>query len=101
MPENRQDELGSIAQAYNRLLNDLRAQHDNLENTVVERTRELIIAKQQAEQANKRKNSHLTTISHELRTPLSGSLGALELLQLTPLCAKQSHLAETARLCTL
>lgn len=101
LPENRQDELGSIAQAYNRLLNDLRAQHDNLENTVVERTRELIIAKQQAEQANKRKSSHLTTISHELRTPLSGSLGALELLQLTPLCAKQSHLAETARLCIL
>lgn len=101
LPENRQDELGSIAQAYNRLLNDLRVQHDNLENTVVERTRELMIAKQQAEQANKRKSSHLTTISHELRTPLSGALGALELLQLTPLCAKQTHLVETARLCTL
>lgn len=101
LPENRRDELGSIAHAYNRLLNDLRVQHDNLENTVVERTRELIIAKQQAEQANKRKSSHLTTISHELRTPLSGALGALELLQLTPLCAKQTHLVETARLCTL
>lgn len=101
LPDNRQDELGNIAHAYNALLDSLSAQHDNLENTVVERTRELIVAKQQAEQANKRKSSHLTTISHELRTPLSGALGALELLQMTDMTDKQSRLSETARLCTL
>lgn len=101
LPENRHDELGSIARAYNLLLNTLHEQYDNLENTVAERTHELTIAKQQAEQANKRKSSHLTTISHELRTPLSGVLGALELLQLTPMSEKQSQLSNTASQCTL
>ncbi|MFP1916054.1 two component system sensor kinase [Lonsdalea quercina] len=101
LPENRQDELGSIARAYNLLLDALRAQYDNLEKTVAERTRELTIAKQQAEQANKRKSRHLTTISHELRTPLSGSLGALELLKMTPMSDKQYQLANTASQCTL
>jgi len=101
LPEYRHDELGSIARAYNLLLDTLHEQYDNLENTVAERTRELTIAKQQAEQANKRKSSHLTTISHELRTPLSGVLGALELLQLTPMSEKQSQLSNTASQCTL
>lgn len=101
LPENRHDELGSIARAYNLLLDTLHEQYDNLENTVAERTRELTIAKQQAEQANKRKSSHLTTISHELRTPLSGVLGALELLQLTPMSKKQSQLSNTASQCAL
>lgn len=100
LPENRRDELGSIAHAYNLLLDTLHAQYDNLENTVAERTRELTIAKQQAEQANKRKSSHLTTISHELRTPLSGALGALELLQMTPMSDKQSQLVNTTSQCT-
>ncbi|HAT1512770.1 two component system sensor kinase [Morganella morganii] len=101
LPENRHDELGSIARTYNLLLDALHKQYDSLENTVAERTRELTIAKQLAEQANKRKSSHLTTISHELRTPLSGILGALELLQLTPMSEKQSQLSTTASQCTL
>lgn len=101
LPENRNDELGSIAHAYNLLLDTLYEQYFNLENTVAERTRELTIAKQQAEQANKRKSRHLTTISHELRTPLNGVLGALELLQLTPMSEKQAQLSNTASQCTL
>lgn len=101
LPENRQDELGSIARAYNLLLNTLRTQYDNLENTVAERTHELTLAKLQAEQANKRKSRHLTTISHELRTPLSGVLGAIELMKMTPMSDKQSQLTNTASQCTL
>jgi two-component system secretion sensor histidine kinase SsrA len=101
LPENRQDELGRIAHAYNLLLDTLHTQYNNLENTVAERTQELTLAKLQAEQANRRKSLHLTTISHELRTPLSGALGALELLQMTPMSDKQSRLANTASQCTL
>lgn len=101
LPENRQDELGSIARAYNLLLDSLRVQYDNLENKVVERTQALNQAKQRAEQASTRKSTHLTTISHELRTPLSGALGALELLQASALNSQQGGLVETARQCTL
>lgn len=57
--------------------------------------------KKRAEQANKRKSIHLTVISHELRTPMNGVLGAIELLQTTPLDIKQQGLADTARHCTL
>jgi len=101
LPEKRQDEFGHISRAYNRLLTTLRAQYDNMENTVAERTNELNKAKQNAELASKRKSTQLTTISHELRTPLCGVLGAVELLQNTPLNTTQEGLAQTARQCTL
>ncbi|ECG8588939.1 two component system sensor kinase [Salmonella enterica subsp. salamae] len=101
LPEERQDELGSIACAFNQLLNTLRVQYDNLESKVTERTRALNEAKRRAEQANKRKSIHITVISHELRTPMNGVLGAIELLQTTPLSIKQQGLADTARHCTL
>lgn len=101
LPQERQDELGNIARAYNRLLNTLRQQYDDLESKVAERTQALNEARQQAEQASKRKSAHLTTISHELRTPLGGILGAVELLQASNLDLKQAGLADTARQCTL
>ncbi|ECC1602443.1 two component system sensor kinase [Salmonella enterica subsp. diarizonae] len=101
LPEERQDELGSIACAFNQLLDTLQVQYDNLESKIVERTQALNKAKKQAEQASKRKSIHLTVISHELRTPMNGVLGAIELLQTTPLNIKQQGLADTARYCTL
>ncbi|EAW1721227.1 two component system sensor kinase [Salmonella enterica subsp. indica] len=101
LPEQRLDELGSIACAFNQLLDTLQVQYDNLENKVAERTQALNEAKKCAEQANKRKSIHLTVISHELRTPMNGVLGAIELLQTTPLNIKQQGLVDTARHCTL
>ncbi|MCD3189203.1 histidine kinase dimerization/phospho-acceptor domain-containing protein, partial [Salmonella enterica] len=79
----------------------LQVQYDNLENKVAERTQALNEAKKRAERANKRKSIHLTVISHELRTPMNGVLGAIELLQTTPLNIEQQGLADTARNCTL
>ncbi|NLU16375.1 MAG: two component system sensor kinase [Serratia liquefaciens] len=98
--ENRQDELGQIAVAYNRLLDTLNQQYATLEKKVAERTRALTEAKQQAELANKRKSRHLTAISHELRTPLNGILGALELLKAGGMDKQQLWLADTAHQCT-
>lgn len=45
LPEERQDELGSIACAFNQLLDDLQVQYDNLESKVAERTQALNEAK--------------------------------------------------------
>ncbi len=42
--------------------------------------KELIIAKEKAQEMNKMKNIFFTNMSHELRTPLSGILGFSELL---------------------
>lgn len=51
-----------------------------LEQTVNERTRELVQAKHSSEQAAKAKSAFLANMSHELRTPLNGIIGMTELL---------------------
>ena len=48
-----------------------------------------------AEQARQAKSDFLATMTHELRTPLNGVLGALQLLQRTPLVGEQREHADT------
>ncbi len=55
---------------------------------------ELIIAKHEAESANRIKSQFLATISHEIRTPLNGVLGMAQLLMNTDLTAQQREMVE-------
>ncbi len=72
------DELGSLADSFNHMIEDLNASRVQLEGMV-----------RIAESANRMKSEFLANMSHELRTPMNGILGMTGLALQTELNAEQ------------
>jgi signal transduction histidine kinase/ActR/RegA family two-component response regulator len=66
-PVLRADEVGHLAAAFNRMIEQLERSHG-----------ELCAALEQARQASRMKSEFLANMSHELRTPMNGIIGMTE-----------------------
>ncbi len=72
-------------------------QKKRLNSDLIEKNRELISAKETAEQVSTLKSQFISTVSHELRTPLYGVIGLTSLLMENPEEKKKNEYLESLK----
>lgn len=99
--QRRQDETGLLTHSFSEMIDTIRerdqqiADHmESLEQTVENRTRDLRVARDEAEAANAAKSDFLATMSHEIRTPMNGMMVMAEMLGAADLTPRHKRYAE-------
>jgi len=80
LEEDRRDEFGVLARAFNRMTTALSANRD-----------ELVARAQRLEESERRKSELVSIVSHEVRTPLASILGFARLLLERDLSPDEEH----------
>ena len=83
--EDRKDELGRLARAFNAMAERVAHSHDELRRRASDLERanvEAERARREAQAASRAKSDFLATMSHEVRTPINAVLGYTELLRM-------------------
>ena len=88
---NQKEELQTQAENLAQINKELENQHNVLEKLVHERTTDLEIAKDKAEEADKLKSAFLANMSHEIRTPMNAIIGFSNLLDDNDIEGKQKR----------
>ena len=73
----------------------LKESNNHLEQLVLERTRDLVDARERAVQLSKTKDEFLANMSHEIRTPMNGIVGMAQMLQKTEMNPQQREYVQT------
>ncbi len=93
-------EIADLVDGFDAMMAGIRERDDriaahvaNLETEVENRTADLVVARDAADQANAAKSDFLAVMSHEIRTPLNGILALSEMLAKSDLPQRQQRYA--------